>query len=84
MRSGRRATPCFALQTQLGDHRPTPTILDYRGVGHAVGAILPNIPTETEVRTRYGSLYLGGSRLADERAREQAWPRMLAWLARIR
>jgi hypothetical protein len=47
--------------------------------------MVPNIPTVTQAKTQYGLLYLGGTRTADERARarEQAWPRLLAWLAQL-
>ena len=44
---------------------------------------IANIATVTQAKTQYGVRNLGGTRTADERAREQAWPRMLAWHARL-
>jgi len=44
---------------------------------------VPNVATETQMQSRYGWLSLGGTRTADERARERAWPLMLAWLDRL-
>jgi dienelactone hydrolase len=72
------------IRRRLAGHALTPTILAFPFAGHAVGTIVPNIATETQLKTRYGWLSFGGTRTADERGREQAWPRMLDWLARIR
>jgi dienelactone hydrolase len=59
------------------------TALVYRKAGHAVGVAVPNIPTRTRVQSRYGELYLGGSPRADELAREDSWPKLLRFLARL-
>ena len=72
------------LKLRLQGHDPRPTILDFETAGHAVGSIIPNISTETHHQTRYGLLDLGGTRVADERARDEAWPQMLAWLEQFR
>ena len=71
------------IKHQLKDHRPAATILVYPRAGHSVVTMVPNIPTVTQAKTQYGLLYFGGTRTADERAREHAWPQMLAWLARL-
>jgi dienelactone hydrolase len=76
-------TAVLDMKLRLKGHRPAPTILVYPRAGHSVGVMVPNVPTVTQAETPYGLLYFGGTRAADERAREQAWPRMLAWLARI-
>ena len=44
---------------------------------------MPYIPTLTRLHSPYGILELGGTPAADERAREDAWPKLLAWLARL-
>jgi dienelactone hydrolase len=72
------------IKLRLQGHVPRPTIIDFVRAGHAVGSIIPNISTETHHQTRYGLLDLGGTRVADERAREEAWPRLLAWLEQLR
>jgi dienelactone hydrolase len=77
------STAVLDIKLRLKDHRPAPTILVYAKAGHSVGVMVPNIPTVTQAQTPYGLLDFGGTRAADERAREQAWPRMLAWLAHL-
>lgn len=47
------------------------TLLDYPNAGHAVGALVPNDPTH---------LPLGGTIAADQHARADGWPRLLAFL----
>jgi dienelactone hydrolase len=71
------------LKQDMGGHGPRPTLLVYPRAGHAVGTIVPYIPTFTRVHSRFGQLELGGTRTADERAREDAWPKLLAWLASL-
>jgi len=65
-------------------HRSDVTMLDYRGAGHGVGAIVPNIPTFPDATTRYGTLEFGGSPKADAAARADSWPKLLHFLARLR
>jgi dienelactone hydrolase len=77
------STAALDIEHRLETHRPAPTILIYPGAGHSVVTMVPNIPTVTQAHTKYGLLSLGGTRTADERAREQAWPQMLSWLARL-
>jgi hypothetical protein len=56
--------------------------LDYPAAGHAVGALVPNLPeSDTVVTSRYGVLNLGGTRAADAAAKEDAWPKLLAFLS---
>jgi dienelactone hydrolase len=71
------------LKQDLGAHGPRPTLLVYPHAGHAVGAIVPYIPSFTHVHSPYGLVELGGTRAADERGREDAWPKLLAWLASL-
>jgi dienelactone hydrolase len=56
--------------------------LDYPAAGHAVGALVPNLPeSDTVVTSRYGLLNLGGTRAADAAAKADAWPKLLAFLS---
>ena len=56
--------------------------LDYPAAGHAVGALVPNLPEpDTVVTSRYGLLDLGGTRAADAAAKADAWPKLLAFLS---
>lgn len=71
------------LKFELKGHDPKPTLYDFQQAGHAIGAVLPNLPTVTHVSSRYGELDLGGSPVADERVREATWPRLLAWLESV-
>jgi dienelactone hydrolase len=71
------------IRQRLAGHRPKPTTLVYRFAGHMAGVIVPNVTTFSQAQTRYGLLSFGGTRTADERARERAWPLMLDWLDRL-
>jgi dienelactone hydrolase len=51
------------------------TSLVYFEAGHAVGYMVPNIPVIVD---------LGGTRAADARARVASWPKLLAFLERLR
>jgi dienelactone hydrolase len=64
------------------------TALVYPGAGHLVGEAVPRLvipPAQGygQVTTRYGPLFLGGAPRADELAREDSWPKLLAYLRRI-
>jgi dienelactone hydrolase len=72
-----------SLRRDLGGHGSRPTLLVYPRAGHGVGTIVPYVPTFMRIHSRYGILDLGGTRAADEHAREDAWPRLLAWLASL-
>jgi dienelactone hydrolase len=72
-----------SLKRDLGGHGPRPTLLVYPQAGHGVVTLVPYVPTFTRIRSPYGILDLGGTRAADEHARENAWPRLLAWLASL-
>lgn len=68
-------------------HRHGFVALNYPNAGHALGEVLPlQIPVSSKdygiIRSQYGLLDLGGSPKADEAAREDAWPKLLAFLAR--
>jgi dienelactone hydrolase len=55
--------------------------LDYPAAGHAVGALVPNLPeSDTMITSRYGLLNLGGTRAANAAAKADAWPKLLAFL----
>lgn len=56
------------------------TALSYGDAGHALGFAVPNVPLDTVLRSRYGTLDLGGSRPADARARSDLWPKLLRFL----
>jgi dienelactone hydrolase len=56
------------------------TALSYGDAGHALGFAVPNVPLDTVLRSRYGTLDLGGSRPADARARADLWPKLLRFL----
>jgi hypothetical protein len=64
---------------------PRDVELIYPRAGHHVGIVLPNQPelTTTVQSPRYGLLELGGTPQADEAAREDSWPKLLRFLARI-
>ncbi|MGL6280112.1 MAG: acyl-CoA thioester hydrolase/BAAT C-terminal domain-containing protein [Gaiella sp.] len=62
--------------------------LDYADAGHLIGTVLPeqvivNAEGYGRVDSPYGLVELGGTPVADEQAREDAWPRLLRFLARI-
>jgi dienelactone hydrolase len=65
-------------------HRHDYTALIYNGAGHALGSMVPNLP--------YGNTYLrfgvptslGGTLAADSAARSDSWPKLLAFLGRLR
>jgi dienelactone hydrolase len=76
------ATRAIALRMR-GHGRTDVTALEYRRAGHALGVMLPNVPTRTTVASRYGVLNMGGSPGADAAARADSWPKLLAFLARI-
>jgi pimeloyl-ACP methyl ester carboxylesterase len=74
--------PSEAMAIDLGKNIPTasPPRL-YPEAGHLVGT-LPYLPTGTQIGPRGGTaVELGGSRQADERAREDSWPRVLDLIA---
>jgi dienelactone hydrolase len=58
--------------------------LIYPYAGHAVGRAVPSPELTTNVQSpRYGLLQLGGTPAADEAGRENSWPKLLRFLARI-
>jgi hypothetical protein len=64
------------------------TALTYQHAGHELAGAIPVQFVQSadgygEVQSPYGPLHLGGSPQADERALEDSWPRVLAFLARI-
>jgi dienelactone hydrolase len=66
-----------AIVARLREHRfrHDVTLLAYPNAGHGVGYLLPNVPFY---------LATGGTALADQRARTDAWPRLLAFLRSLR
>ncbi|HVA59228.1 MAG TPA: acyl-CoA thioester hydrolase/BAAT C-terminal domain-containing protein [Mycobacteriales bacterium] len=55
--------------------------LSYPDAGHGVDILLPNLPTGgTETSSPLGTLYLGGSPVANALARQDAWPQLLSFL----
>jgi dienelactone hydrolase len=73
------------IRFALRGHDRRDTALIYPYAGHFAGGVLPNEPElSTTVRSpRYGLLTLGGTPQADEAAREDSWPKLLRFLARI-
>ena len=64
------------------------TALDYPDAGHELGTVLPvQVPLSPSnygiVSSPYGPLDLGGAPRPDEQAREDAWPKLLRFLAKI-
>ena len=62
--------------------------LDYANAGHGLGGALPVQVYASAInygvlQTIYGQLVLGGTPKADEAAREDSWPKLLRFLARI-
>lgn len=70
------------IMTELDlDHDRYPhQALTFPGAGHAVGTF-PYLAWGTRTRSALGTVDLGGSRAADDRARERGWPMVLAFLA---
>jgi dienelactone hydrolase len=71
------------MERELRGHDRRDVMLVYPHAGHALGAIVPNQSTPTTVDSIYGPLVLGGSPQADEAAREDSWPRLLRFLAKL-
>jgi dienelactone hydrolase len=71
-------------QRMLAHGRQDVTALIYEHAGHGIVSGLPNVvELSTTADTIYGTSDLGGSPAADEAAREDSWPRLLRFLARI-
>lgn len=71
------------LRTRLQDHGRSSrfTLLTYPDAGHFVGSLLPYWPAITDGVVADGDLVVsGGTAVADAEARDDAWPRLLAWL----
>ena len=65
-------------------HRSDYTSLVYYDAGHGVGTAVPNFPFGTVVPTADGPLGLGGTLSGDAHARADSWPKLLAFLGRLR
>jgi dienelactone hydrolase len=69
-------------------HRHEITALEYPKAGHAIGSAFPIQVDVSPVNygvqnSRQGQEYFGGSPRADEAAREDSWPKLLAFLSRV-
>ncbi len=72
------------IQYDLRGHDGRDVTLIYTYAGHRAGDPVPGQPElRTTARTIYGTLDFGGSPQADEAAREDSWPKLLRFLARI-
>lgn len=77
------------IEQRMHEHgRRDVTALDYPDAGHSLGLVLPvQTPIRSTdygvVQSQYGVLRLGGSPKADEAAREDAWPKLLSFLAGV-
>ncbi|WP_353649192.1 acyl-CoA thioesterase/bile acid-CoA:amino acid N-acyltransferase family protein [Nakamurella sp. A5-74] len=72
------------INARLTEHDRTPAqLLNYPDAGHLVGFAAPYIPsTATSATTADGqNLLTGGSYQADQAARADAWPKILAFLS---
>jgi dienelactone hydrolase len=74
------------MATQLeAAHKRNFTALAYAGAGHAIGEPVPNLPVGLGVLYHDGVPYpLGGTLAANAHAREDSWPKLLAFLGRLR
>jgi dienelactone hydrolase len=58
--------------------------LTYPNAGHAIGFGIPNLPVASVYLTFGTPLMAGGTPAADAHAREDSWPKLLAFLAKLR
>jgi len=72
----RSATYVVQIAERLRTHGRTDfTALTYKSAGHGIGGALPFL--------RSATLSLGGTPAADARARDDSWPKLLAFLRRL-
>jgi dienelactone hydrolase len=72
------------IARQRRGHDRRAVTLIYPHAGHLVGEAVPNEQElSTTVNSIHGRLSLGGSPQADEAAREDSWPKLLRFLARL-
>jgi hypothetical protein len=66
-------------------HKRNYTALTYANAGHAIGIGLPYLPVGLGVYEHDGVPYpFGGTLSANAHARDDSWPKLLAFLARLR
>ena len=60
------------------------TMLNYDDAGHYVGGMVPNLPDPPAPRLATARrFYVGGTPLADAKARADSWPKLLAFLSNV-
>lgn len=64
-------------------HRQDYTTLVYKGAGHALGSMVPNLPSGNTYFRLGIPTPLGGTPAADAHARTDSWPKLLAFLKHI-
>jgi dienelactone hydrolase len=64
-------------------HRKDFTALTYANAGHSIGAAIPNLPIGWAYFHLGVPHPLGGTLAGNARAREDSWPKLLAFLARL-
>lgn len=64
-------------------HRKDFTALTYANAGHSIGAAIPNLPIGWAYFHLGVPHPLGGTLVGNARAREDSWPKLLAFLARL-
>ena len=70
--------------TLRAHHRHDFTALTYQNAGHAIGFGIPNV-SDGNTLLHFGvPVPLGGTIAGDAHAREDSWPKLLAFLARLR
>ena len=73
-----------SVATQLlAHHRKNFTALTYPDAGHSIGAGFPNLPIGWAYFHFGVPRPLGGTLAGNARARENSWPKLLAFLARL-
>jgi dienelactone hydrolase len=73
-----------SVATQLrAHHRKDFTALTYENAGHSIGAAIPNLPIGWAYFHLGVPHPLGGTLVGNARAREDSWPKLLAFLARL-
>lgn len=77
--SSRYAAAIVARLDATRDPFPHQSLV-YKGAGHGVGGPIPYAPEAPPI---VGSHNLGGSPAANARGREDSWPKLLAFLARV-
>lgn len=59
-------------------------MLNYAEAGHDVGGMVPNLPDPPAPAASNGvSFYVGGTPLANAKARANSWPKLLSFRSKV-